>query len=184
MNGTIHPFVSSLINGEKKHIVSEKTYFYKLSAHNEKIEIMGVPEIKDKWQVSRIDQVTDILGLWGDSSDNIPGVTGIGEKTAQKLITQFGSIENLVANTDQLKGKQKENLENETEQALLSKRLATIDRHVPIPVDFDGMKRQSPNLDKLKAIFTDLEFDRLGKRIIGEEFSVNQESSVSTYALI
>ena len=161
-------------------LVSEKTYFYKLSAHNEKIEIMGVPEIKDKWQVSRIDQVTDILGLWGDSSDNIPGVTGIGEKTAQKLITQFGSIENLVANTDQLKGKQKENLENETEQALLSKRLATIDRHVPIPVDFDGMKRQSPNLDKLKAIFTDLEFDRLGKRIIGEEFSVNQESSVST----
>ena len=78
---------------------------------------MGVPEIKDKWQVSRLDQVTDILGLWGDSSDNIPGVTGIGEKTAQKLITQFGSIENLVANTDQLKGKLKENIENETEQA-------------------------------------------------------------------
>ena len=140
---------------------------------------MGIPEIKDKWQVSRINQVTDILGLWGDSSDNIPGVTGIGEKTAQKLIAQFDNIENLVANTNQLKGKQKENLENETEQALLSKRLATIDRHVPIPVNFDEMKRQPPNVDKLKVIFTDLEFERLGKRIIGEEFSVSQENSAS-----
>ena len=161
-------------------LVSAKTYFYKLSAHNEKVEIMGIPEIKDKWQVSRINQVTDILGLWGDSSDNIPGVTGIGEKTAQKLIAQFDNIENLVASTNQLKGKQKENLENETEQALLSKRLATIDRHVPIPVNFDEMKRQPPNVDKLKVIFTNLEFERLGKRIIGEDFSVSQENSAST----
>ena len=120
-------------------------------------ELLDIPAIQSQWNVEQPQQVIDILGLWGDASDNIPGVPGIGEKTAKKLIAQFGSIETLLASTDQLKGKQKENLENFADQALLSKKLATIILDVPIDVDWEDLviggrddeqpKHYSPNLN-------------------------------------
>ncbi len=93
----------------------------------------------EKWGIERVDQVIDILGLMGDASDNIPGVPGIGEKTAQKLIAKYGTLENLLQHTEQLKGKQKERIEEHAEQALLSKQLVTIDADVPLDVDVKSL---------------------------------------------
>ena len=104
-------------------LVSEKTTMFKPGRQGSQPEMLDLEAIKENWQVENPEQVIDILGLWGDASDNIPGVPGIGEKTAKKLIAQFGSIDNLLANTDQLKGKQKENVENNKEQAKLSREL-------------------------------------------------------------
>ena len=92
-------------------LVSERSFMYKPGRGGDEAEVLGVPEILAQWQVERIDQVIDVLGLMGDSSDNVPGVPGIGPKTAQKLIAEYGSVEELLANTDQLKGKQKQNVE-------------------------------------------------------------------------
>jgi DNA polymerase-1 len=107
----------------------------------------------------------DILGLWGDASDNIPGVPGIGEKTAIKLIGEFGSVEKLLENTDKLKGKQKENVENFSEQAILSKRLATIDLDVPIDFNENDLERIDPDIRYLKELFDELEFRNFAKRL-------------------
>src|SRR6267378_670915 len=107
-------------------LVSEKILIYKPGRMGDAAEILGLPEIRAKWGIERPEQVIDIIGLWGDASDNIPGVPGIGEKTASKLIAQYGTVENLLAHTSELKGKLHENVEQHREQALLSKRLATI----------------------------------------------------------
>src|SRR5690606_31089350 len=106
-------------------LVSENIFILKPARMGNGAEILGVPEILERWEISDVMQVIDILGLSGDAVDNIPGIPGIGEKTAKKLILEFGSIEGLIANTDKLKGKQKENVINYTEQALISKKLAT-----------------------------------------------------------
>ena len=113
-------------------LVSETAFMYKPGKSGSGAEVLGVPEVLESWEIENVDQVRDILGLWGDASDNIPGVPGIGEKTSKKLIAQFGSMENLLESTHELKGKQKENLETFSEQALLSKRLVTIVRDVPL----------------------------------------------------
>ena len=102
-------------------LVSEKTFLFRPGRSGDDVEIMGVPEILEKWSISDVTQVIDILGLWGDASDNIPGIPGIGEKTAKTLITRFGSVESLIENVHQLKGKQKENIITYAEQGLLSK---------------------------------------------------------------
>src|SRR6185437_4132420 len=101
----------------------ERTRIYKPGRTGDAAEVLGLQEIVKKWGIERPEQVIDILGLWGDASDNIPGVPGIGEKTAGKLISQYGSVENLLAHTTELKGRLRENLEKSREQALLSKRL-------------------------------------------------------------
>ncbi|MAE17426.1 hypothetical protein CMK12_00535 [Candidatus Poribacteria bacterium] len=162
-------------------LVTDNTYLYRLSTRNDTEEIMGISQIQEKWDVQRVDQVIDILSLWGDTSDNIPGVTGIGEKTAQKLLAQFDTVENLLQSTDQLKGKQRENLENEAEIALLSKQLATIDRNVPLDFNLEDMRRQSPNMENLKQIFIELEFSQLGKRVFGDLFAKQQDASKSEF---
>ncbi len=137
-------FESFMVTPDKDftQLVSEHIKIYKPGRQGSSFEIMGVPEVLEKWQIQRVDQVIDILGLMGDASDNIPGVPGIGEKTAQKLIASFETIEHLLENTDQLKGKQKERIEENREQAILSKRLVTIKTDVPIEFDLQDFAWQ------------------------------------------
>ena len=153
-------------------LVGERTFVYKPGRQGANVEILGVPDVLELWEIERVDQVIDILGLMGDSSDNVPGVPGIGPKTAKKLISRFGSIENLLQNTDQLKGKQKEKVEENAEQARLSKRLVTILTDVNHGVDFDSLAVQPYDDERLKRLFMDLEFETLGKRFFGKAFSV------------
>ncbi len=152
-------------------LVSEHVWIYRPGRKGSGFERIGVPEVLAKWEIERVDQVIDVLGLMGDTSDNIPGVPGVGPKTAQKLIQKFGSVENLLEHTDQLKGKQRERIEENTEQALLSKRLVTIQLDVPHDIDLETLHWQGPDNDALKQLLMELEFDTLGKRIFGKSFS-------------
>jgi DNA polymerase I len=150
-------------------LVEEHIYLYKPSFMGKGIEVMGVPEVLARWGVKRIDQVVDMLGLQGDAVDNIPGIPGIGEKTAQKLIEEYDSIENLIANADKLKGKQKENVLQHAQQALLSKQLATIDIDVPVPFEAEELRCSEPNKEELVQLLDELEFRTIKRRIFGEE---------------
>lgn len=152
-------------------LVDENIFFYKVSNFGKGAEIYDIPKTLEKWEIDEVPQVADILGLWGDASDNIPGIPGIGEKTAKKLIKQFGSVENLVANADQLKGKQKENVINFGEQGILSKKLATIITDVPIDFEEDKLKYEPPIQDNLASIFQELEFKTFTKRLFGDDKS-------------
>ena len=154
-----------------QQLVTEKAVIYKPGRKGSEFEIWGEDEVLDKWHIERVEQVVDILGLMGDSSDNVPGIPGVGEKTAQKLIQQFGSIEGLLQNTDKLKGKQKQRVEDSREQAMLSKRLVTIQRDVPLEVTFDELQLRDYDKERLKQLFQELEFDHLGKRLFGNSFS-------------
>ena len=151
-------------------LVADHISIYKPGRQNQPPEIMGVPEVLEKWKIKRVDQVIDILGLMGDASDNIPGIKGIGEKTAQKLIAEFGSIEALLENTDKLKGKQKEKVENGVAAAHLSKKLVTIIRDAPVNVTLDDFILQERNDEALQKLFVELEFNTLGKRLFGDSF--------------
>ena len=158
-------------------LVEEKIFIYKPARSGGDVEILGVEEIKRNWEVESPLQVIDILGMWGDAVDNIPGIPGVGEKTAKKFIKEFGSMENLIANADKIKGKVGENVKNFAEQGLMSKKLATINLNVPIEVTDDDLKIDAPDKEKMGAIFSELEFRTLGKRILGFDYSVNQDSS-------
>lgn len=150
-------------------LVSDKIFLYKPSRQGNGVDIWGVKEVLENWNIKRVEQVIDMLGLMGDSVDNIPGIPGIGEKTAAKLLAEFDTVENLVANTNQLKGKQKEQVEKFTEQGLLSKKLAIIDTNVPIEYDEVSFTLDPPDKEKLAIIFKELEFRTLAKQILGEE---------------
>lgn len=146
-------------------LISENIKMYKPAKAGEKAQIWGVAEICERYSIATPEQLIDILGLWGDASDNIPGVPGIGEKTAAKLISTYGSIEKLLESTHELKGKQKENLENFAEQALQSKQLATIIIDVPIDFDPEKLKLESPDMEKLQELFDELEFKTFARRM-------------------
>ncbi len=148
-------------------LVTEKVRMFRPGRSGNPPEVWGPPEICERFGIDHPDQVIDLLGLMGDSADNIPGVPGIGPKTAAKLLTKYGSMEILLDSTEDLKGKQKENLENFREQALLSKRLATIALDVPVEPDFEAMKLNAPNATKLSEVFEALEFRTLARRILG-----------------
>ncbi len=150
-------------------LVSDNIYLYKPSRQGNGVDIMGVPAILKKWNVERVEQVVDMLGLQGDSVDNIPGVPGIGPKTAAKLLAEFDSVENLVEHTGQLKGKQRERLEEHRQQALLSKKLAVINTEAPITFNADEYKIDPPDKDRLAEIFKELEFRTLSEQILGED---------------
>lgn len=150
-------------------LVSKNIYMYKPARMGNAVEVLGEKEILEKWQIKRVEQVIDILGLQGDSVDNIPGIPGIGKKTAIKLLDKFDSVEGLLANTDQLKGKQKEKVEAFAEQGLLSKKLATIDIEVPIQFDADVFILEPFDRERLAELFAELEFRTLRKTILGEE---------------
>lgn len=153
-------------------LVSENIFIYKPARMGNDMEILGVKEVLAKWEIENVLQVIDILGLWGDAVDNIPGIPGIGEKTAKALIKQYGSMENIIANSHELKGKQRENVENFAEQGLMSKKLATILLGVPVELDEASLELCDPSRDLLEPLFTELEFRTLGRRVFGDEFSV------------
>lgn len=150
-------------------LVSDNVFMYRPKYGDKEFEVMGVEEVKAKFDIQSPTQVIDMLGLMGDTADNIPGCPGVGEKTAQKLIAQFGSIENLLDHTGELKGAIKTKVETNREQILFSKFLATIKTDVPIALDMDGLKREEPDKDELKRIFEDLEFRSLLERVLGTD---------------
>jgi DNA polymerase-1 len=157
-------------------LVSDHIYIYKPARMGNDIEIMGVQEVLKKWEIEHVHQVIDILGLWGDAVDNIPGIPGIGEKTAKDLIKRYGSMENIIANSHELKGKQKENVENFAEQGLLSKKLATIMLNVPVEFNEKELALDPPSKELLEPLFAELEFRTLGKRVFGESFTIAEAS--------
>ena len=169
-------FTSYMVTPDKDfgQLVSANTFLYKPSRMGDGIEIMGVPEILNRWGIERTDQVVDILGLMGDTSDNIPGVRGIGEKTASKLVSQFGTVEQLLARTSELKGKIKETLEANREMALLSKKLATIHCDSPVDLDIEKLRLPERNDDAIKALCVEFEFNTIGKRLFGDDFKAGR----------
>ncbi len=154
-------------------LVSENIFMYKPARFGNKAEIWGVKEVCEKFEIENPLQVIDILGLWGDASDNIPGIPGIGEKRAKELLKEFGSVEGVIENADKLKGKMKENVVNFAEQGLQSKQLATIILDVPIDFQEDSLKVQDPDKGKIKELFDELEFRNLAKRVF-TEFSLDE----------
>ena len=153
-------------------LVSENIFVYKPARMGNDMEIMGVKEVLEKWEIENVLQVIDILGLWGDAVDNIPGIPGIGEKNAKSLIKQYGSVENIIAHSHELKGKQRENVENFAEQGLLSKKLATIILNAPVNFHEESFRLGPPDREKLEPLFAEMEFRTLGRRVFGEDFSV------------
>ena len=135
--------------------------------HTGGYEIMGIEEVKKKFGIENTDQVIDFLGLMGDASDNIPGCPGVGEKTAQKIIGEFGSIENLLNSTEQLKGALKKKVEENKELISLSRVLATIRKDVPITLDMENLKIAKPNEEELRKLFEELEFSKLLNKVLG-----------------
>lgn len=156
-------------------LVSEKIFIYKPGYKGGPPEKLGIIEIKAKYGIERADQVIDILGLMGDSVDNIPGIKGVGEKTALALIKEFGTIENLLANTHTLKGKLKEKVEAGKEAAIMSRMLATIITDAPVPLDEEQLRYKEIDREKVKELFTELEFRRLAATLLGEELPKAEE---------
>jgi len=160
-------------------LVSDSIFIYKPARLGNEMEILGVKEVLEKWEIERPEQVIDILGLWGDAVDNIPGIPGIGEKTAKALIKQYGSMEEIIAHSHELKGKQRENVEQFAAQGLMSKKLATINLNVPVELDEAGLEMCAPSKDLLEPLFAELEFRTLGKRVFGDDFSITETRAVS-----
>ena len=150
-------------------LVEPNIYLMKPARSGKPGELWDIDKVKAEFGIEQVSQVVDIQGLTGDSVDNIPGVEGIGPKTASKLIMQFGDVETLVNATDQLKGKQKAKVEANREQALQSKRLATIDTQAPIQFDQEALKREEPDDEALKALLQELEFRSIWRKIYGEQ---------------
>jgi DNA polymerase-1 len=153
-------------------LVTENIKIYKPGYQGGKVEIMGEKEVCEKWGIQNVKQVIDILGLMGDASDNIPGIAGIGEKTAAKLLAQYGTLENVLADAENIKGSLGEKIRAGKDMAILSKKLATIITDVPCKFHEEDFKVKAYDVELLKEIFTELEFKTLGKRILGEEYNV------------
>lgn len=177
-------FVTYMMTPDKDfgQLVREQVYIYKPARMGNGHEILGVPEVLKKWEIQEVHQVIDILGLWGDASDNIPGVPGVGEKTAKSLIAKYGSVENIYNHLEELKGKQKENFINFKEQALLSKRLATINTQVPVHIDQLNLEVEPVNKELLEPLLAELEFRTLAKKLLGvsEPIAVSPGEAGST----
>ena len=162
-------------------LVSENVFMYRPKYGDKEFEVMGVEEVKAKFNIESPLQVIDMLGLMGDSSDNIPGCPGVGEKTAQKLIAQFGNIENLLSHSNELKGALKTKVETNKEMITFSKFLATIKTDVPIELNMEELKRETPDEEALRKIFEEMEFRTLIERVLGKEKkTVVPEISVPT----
>lgn len=157
-------------------LVSENIKMYKPGKRGTPPEILGPKEICDRWGLERTEQVIDILGLMGDAVDNIPGIPGVGEKTAMKLVARFGSVEGVIENSDQLKGKQQQNVIEFAEQGLLSKQLATILLDAPVEFDPDALVMEEPDKDVLLEVLSELEFRSIAKRVLGEETTLKVSS--------
>jgi DNA polymerase-1 len=172
-------FVTYMMTSDKDYgqLVSENIFVYRPGIAKSPAQVLGVAEVCEKFGIQHVGQVIDILGMMGDAVDNIPGIPGIGEKTATKLVNEFGSLEGLLANTDKLKGKQKENVENFAEQGILSKKLATILLDAPCEINEEELRVRECDKESLRDIFNELEFRTLAKRILGEDLSTPTEGT-------
>lgn len=159
-------------------LVREGISMYKPGYQNGDVVIMGPKEICEKWDIERVDQVIDILGLMGDAADNIPGIKGVGEKTAAKLLKEYGTLENVLENADKIKGSLGEKVRAGKEDAVMSKKLATIITKVPVEFHEDNFKIKEWNKEALKDVFAELEFKTLGKRLLGDEFNVFTQAPI------
>jgi DNA polymerase-1 len=169
-------YITYMVTSDKDfgQLVSDKKFIYRPPRMGNQAEILGVKEVCDRYQIERPEQLIDILGLWGDASDNIPGIPGIGEKRAIELVQQFGSMENLLANTDKLQGKIKENVVSFAEQGLFSKKLATIMLDVPLEFEEDRLIIDKPDIESLRELFNELEFRTFAKRVF-TDISVQEQ---------
>ncbi|MBF02004.1 MAG: DNA polymerase I, partial [Flavobacterium sp.] len=161
-------------------LVSENIFMYRPARMGNGIEIWGIPEVQEKFEVERPEQVIDFLGMMGDAVDNIPGLPGVGEKTAKKFLAEYGSMENLLANTHQLKGKMKENIEANKEKGLLSKKLATILLDCPVEFNEKDFELSHPDVEKTDAIFQELEFRQMKAqfdKLFGANGNSNEEDT-------
>ena len=161
-------------------LVSEHCVMWKPGRKGKEREIIDLPALKELWQIEHPDQVIDILGLMGDASDNIPGVPGVGEKTAKKLIAEWGSVDRILENTDSLKGKLQERIIENADQARLSRKLATIIRDVPVEPSIEDLALQGRDDEEVQSLFTEFEFNTLGKRLFGKEFVTGRGHSSVT----
>ena len=152
-------------------LVSDNVFIYRPKYGDKEFEVMGVERVKEKFGIERTEQLIDLLGLMGDASDNIPGCPGVGEKTAQKLIAEFGNIENMLANTDQLKGTLKTKVEENREKIIFSKFLATIKTDVPIELDMETLKRKPANEEELTRLLDFYELRALKERVRKTNFA-------------
>jgi DNA polymerase-1 len=157
-------------------LVSQKIKIYKPAYQGNDVEIMGPEEVCAKWNIKDVRQVVDILGMMGDAVDNIPGIPGVGEKTAAKFLAEYGSLENTLANADKIKGAMGEKVKAGKEMAILSKKLATIITNVPVEFHEENFRLKDWDKEKLKEVFAELEFKTLGKRLLGEDFSISSSS--------
>ena len=164
-------YITYMVTPDKDfgQLVTDKILMYKPGRSGAPPELLGPKEICARWELDNTDQVRDILGLMGDAVDNIPGIPGIGEKTAMKLVKQFGSLEGVIEGVEQLKGKQKENVIEFAEQGRLSKSLATIIVDAPVDVDHAALHLDPPDKEKIREVFSELEFRSLIKTVLGEE---------------
>ncbi|MEO8567804.1 MAG: 5'-3' exonuclease H3TH domain-containing protein, partial [Ginsengibacter sp.] len=153
-------------------LVTDKIKIYKPGYQGGKVEIMGAKEVCEKWGIKNVSQVIDILGLMGDASDNIPGIAGIGEKTAAKLLAQYETVENILADAENIKGSLGEKIRAGKEAAIMSKKLATIITEVPCKFHEEDFRVKAYNTEVLKDLFAEFEFKTLGKRILGDEYNV------------
>ena len=158
-------------------LVSDNIKIYKPPYQGGDFEILGPKEVCEKWNIKRVDQVIDILGLMGDAVDNIPGIPGVGEKTAAKLLAEYDTLDNVLANADTIKGALGEKIRNGKDLALMSKKLATIITNVPVEFHEENYSVKAIDKDKLRDVFTDLEFKTLGKRILGEEITLADQTT-------
>jgi DNA polymerase-1 len=161
-------FITYMMTPDKDfaQLVSDKVFMFKPSRGGNESVVWGPDDIKREFSVERPEQVIDVLGLMGDTSDNIPGAPGIGPKTAMKLISEFGSVENVIQNAEQFKGKLKEVIENNKEQILFSKKLVTIEVNAPVELNEEDLVTEMPDREKLKDLFNELEFKTLATRIL------------------
>jgi DNA polymerase-1 len=153
-------------------LVKENVYMWKPPAFGNEREILDAEKIKAKWDIARVDQVIDMLGLMGDAADNIPGIPGVGEKTAAKLLKEYDTLEGVLANADKIKGAMGEKVRAGKESAIMSKKLATIITNVPVQFHEEDYRLSEKNIPALTEIFNLLEFKTLGKRILGGDFEV------------
>ncbi|MBI2284151.1 MAG: DNA polymerase I [Bacteroidetes bacterium] len=152
-------------------LIHPHVYIYKPPAFGNAEEILTAEKICEKWDINRVEQVVDMLGLMGDAVDNIPGIPGVGEKTAAKLLKEYDTLENILANADNIKGALGEKVRNGKELAIISKKLATIITNVPVEFHEEDYRLKEWNKESLVEVFTELEFKTLGKRILGDEFN-------------
>jgi DNA polymerase I len=158
-------------------LVEERIKIYKPPYQGSSPEILGPKEVCDKWNIKDVSQVVDILGLMGDAVDNIPGIQGVGEKTASKLLAEYTTLESVIANADKIKGSLGEKIRAGRESAIISKKLATIITHVPVTFHEENFRLKEWNRDALKEVFAELEFKTIGKRILGDEFNAFEDNS-------